>query len=339
MLSRLRIENFQKHERLDVKLESINVFIGPSDAGKSAILRALRWLMTNKPGGVSFVRHGSESCAVRLKVGSKTIIRERGKENVYRLGKDEFKAFGADVPDTVAAVFNVDSLINFQDQHDAVFWFSESAAEVGRRLNAIVNLEVVDRVLSDGTNRLKKAKQENEVLRSQLKEAENTVDKLSCVPRLVKHWNRIEQLQNRMTELTEGVDYLTDLCSSLTDVDNKVKQGRAVSKSWEVVKTSKGVVEGLSDQIAKLKKLGQTIKETQAKAGLAVPDITPLEERRSVVRLKQQELARLKALVADTKSEESRIDQLTQNLAKAEKQLAVTAKDKRCPTCGQTLKS
>ena len=295
--------------------------------------------MTNKPGGVSFVRHGTDACAVRLKVGSKTIIRERGKENVYRLGKDEFKAFGADVPDTVADVLNVDSLINFQDQHDAVFWFSESAAEVGRRLNMIVNLEVVDRVLSDGTSRLKKAKQENEVLRSQLKEAENTVDRLSCVPRLVKHWNRIEQLQNRKMELTEGVDYLTDLCGKLADVDNKVKKGRAVSKSWDVVKLSCGVVDGLSAQIAKLKKLGQTIKETQAKAGLAVPDITPLEERRSVVRLKQQELARLKALVADTKSEESRIDQLALDLAKAEKQLVVTAKDKRCPTCGQTLKS
>lgn len=294
--------------------------------------------MTNRPGGASFIRHGTEACSVRLKVGTKTIIRERGKENVYRLGKDEFKAFGSDVPDTVAAVLNVDSSINFQDQHDAVFWFSESAAEVGRRLNAIVNLEVVDRVLSDGTNRLKKAKQENEVLRSQLKEAEDTVDTLACVPRLVKHWKRIEQLQNKTIELTEGVEYLTDLCDKLADVDNKVKKGRAVSKSWDTVKMSRGVVDGLSDQIANLKKLGQTIKETQTKAGLAIPDMTPLETRRSALQLKQQELAWLKKLVADSKSEIASIDQLTRDLVKAEKQLAVTAKDKRCPTCGQILK-
>lgn len=56
---RLLIENFQSHEQTEVFFtEGLNVFVGPSDSGKSAILRALRWVLYNEPKGTDFIRAG-----------------------------------------------------------------------------------------------------------------------------------------------------------------------------------------------------------------------------------------------------------------------------------------
>lgn len=49
-ITRLRIENFRSIRRLDVPLEETTVFIGPNNAGKTAILEALRIALTSRWG-------------------------------------------------------------------------------------------------------------------------------------------------------------------------------------------------------------------------------------------------------------------------------------------------
>lgn len=49
-ITRLRIENFRSIRRLDVPLEETTVFIGPNNAGKTALLEALRIALTSRWG-------------------------------------------------------------------------------------------------------------------------------------------------------------------------------------------------------------------------------------------------------------------------------------------------
>ena len=60
-ITRLRIKDFQNHRDTDIRLEEgINLITGSSDAGKSAILRALNAVLHNKwPRGNSYVRRGA----------------------------------------------------------------------------------------------------------------------------------------------------------------------------------------------------------------------------------------------------------------------------------------
>lgn len=60
-ITRLRIKDFQNHRDTDIRLEKgINLITGSSDAGKSAILRALNAVLHNKwPSGGSHVRKGA----------------------------------------------------------------------------------------------------------------------------------------------------------------------------------------------------------------------------------------------------------------------------------------
>ena len=74
MLEKLRIINFQKHEDLTVSFDDrITTIVGPSDVGKSAVLRALRWVLTNQPDGSGFIREGEKNASVVLRVDGRTI--------------------------------------------------------------------------------------------------------------------------------------------------------------------------------------------------------------------------------------------------------------------------
>ncbi len=56
-IKELHIREFQSHEATALQFHpGLNVLVGPSDSGKSAIVRALRWCLHNEPRGEAFIR-------------------------------------------------------------------------------------------------------------------------------------------------------------------------------------------------------------------------------------------------------------------------------------------
>ena len=148
MLRKLSLRNFQAHRRLDIGLDpGITTIVGPTDAGKSAVIRALLWLLTNQPAGNEFIRNGSKGTQVTLDVDGHKVSRIRGKANLYKLDGKAYRSFGHDVPPEIAGLLKTGEL-NTQSQHDAPFWFSDSPGEVSRKLNSVVDLSTIDKVLS-----------------------------------------------------------------------------------------------------------------------------------------------------------------------------------------------
>lgn len=50
-IKKLVVDNFQSHEHTEVEFgPGLNVIVGPSDHGKSALVRALRWLFIMNRG-------------------------------------------------------------------------------------------------------------------------------------------------------------------------------------------------------------------------------------------------------------------------------------------------
>ena len=168
-IDRLQIQNFQRHEQLRLKLdESIVAITGQSDVGKSSVLRALRWLATNRPRGDGFVRDGGERTSVKIRVDGKTVERVRGKgENTYTVDGKVLEAFGTDVPEEIANLLNLGPE-NFQGQHDPPFWFCLTAGEVAKQLNKIVDLELIDQATARIATKLRKCKARVEVVESRL---------------------------------------------------------------------------------------------------------------------------------------------------------------------------
>lgn len=45
---KLRIQNFQAHKDTTIEFDRITTIVGPSDTGKSAVLRAFKWVEKNE---------------------------------------------------------------------------------------------------------------------------------------------------------------------------------------------------------------------------------------------------------------------------------------------------
>ena len=170
-LERLELKNFQAHESITVEFDPlITTVIGPTDAGKSSVLRALRWVALNQPNGIGFIRDDAAAAEATLYVDGRRIVRKRGRvtENSYTLDDAPFYAFGQSVvPDPIAQVLAV-SPVNFAGQHDPHFLIAASAPEVARSLNAVVDLGVIDQTYESIGRTVRKAKDDAEAAHARL---------------------------------------------------------------------------------------------------------------------------------------------------------------------------
>lgn len=160
-IKRVLIENFQSHARTEVDFsDGLNVIVGPSDHGKSAIIRALRWALFNEPRGADFIRTGENECRVTIELGSGTVItRQRSSsKNRYILntpeGKEEvFEGFGSTVPKEIIDAHGMSQVhldsdmvepLNFGYQLDGPFLLSGSGATKAKAIGRLSGVHIID---------------------------------------------------------------------------------------------------------------------------------------------------------------------------------------------------
>tara|TARA_R110000851_G_scaffold46656_2_gene113507 strand:- start:1760 stop:2662 length:903 start_codon:yes stop_codon:yes gene_type:complete len=271
MIKKLRIKNFQNHEKLAIKFsDKVTTIIGKSDAGKSSVLRALRWALSNKPNGSSFIRTGEKSVAVRIETDGHTITRRKGKSNTYEIDGEELHSFGSDVPQKIQDVLKMRE-INFQGQHDAPFWLSDSAGQVSRNLNQIVDLGIIDSSLSNASKKLRQAKTETEIIRNRIDQADEEKQNLKWTKQAEKDFAEMKCSVNKIESLNSKIDELEII---LNEVDlyqdglNRAKEIKSAAQKMmdeaEDITELRGRVKDLKISIAELDSILKSIKETKS---------------------------------------------------------------------------
>jgi exonuclease SbcC len=260
VISKLVIRGFQRHRKLTLDLSpGITTIVGPSDSGKSSILRALRWLLLNETPRGRVVHWDLSKVSVELWVDGRRIRRVRGKKNSYYLDGRKYSAFGRAVPKEIAELLNVSSL-NFQDQHERAFWFTLSAGEVSKQLNSIVDLQVVDSTLSNLSSMLRKNRTTQEVVRERVEEAEQTQKRLARAEEAHQALLKLEKDHERLQQLESQVEELEKLQAQLEELSQAGKElGRVESLAQRVAE--------LDDRRDSLSKLGARVKRLESLVG------------------------------------------------------------------------
>jgi energy-coupling factor transporter ATP-binding protein EcfA2 len=154
----IALSNFQSHDSTLLEFDpKVNVIVGDSDSGKTSILRALSWVLTNRPTGEAFRRYGSSITKVAIVLDDGTITRSRSdRENLYYGAHSEkLAAIGTSVPESVSKLLKMDPELNIQRQLDAPFLLSCSPGEVAQRLNASVGLDEIDIGLANAARQVR----------------------------------------------------------------------------------------------------------------------------------------------------------------------------------------
>ena len=147
MIQSITLKNFQSHKDTALELHSgVNVFVGESAAGKSAIIRALRLLCYNEPNGDSYRSWWGGDTEVTIEDDASNVI-TRGRtssKNFYKLNDDIMTGFGTDVPEQIKTLLAMQSL-NLQKQKDGAFLLSSNTGDVAKFFNKIAGLDIIDK--------------------------------------------------------------------------------------------------------------------------------------------------------------------------------------------------
>jgi len=221
MLSKFKdvlVRNFQKHTRLRISFDDqITAIVGPTNTGKSSVIRAIAWLVFNRPTGTSFIRHGEDSCDVRLRTDDLSIRRVRDKKtNAYVQDGEKLKAIGSSIPESVQRSLRLSDL-NFQFQHDAPFWFSLPATEVSKRLNEIVDLSTIDRSLNYCSNLVRRSRQAVEIHKEEIDRQTVKIKELNWTIEADAELAEIEKLEKRQSKVLNNFMDLDRLAAKLRD--------------------------------------------------------------------------------------------------------------------------
>jgi DNA repair protein SbcC/Rad50 len=156
VIDSIQLVNFQSHRNSVLKFSpGVNVIVGDPQNGKTAILRGLNLLRTNRPLGFRYHSHFAEGPATMVKVkvqeGASIAITKQGESigAAYSVLRDDskeqsFPKVGTGVPDLVTEILNLQDL-NVQAQLDSHFLVGDSPADVAREINRITKIDLVDR--------------------------------------------------------------------------------------------------------------------------------------------------------------------------------------------------
>ncbi len=339
MIDQLKIRNFQRHDRLSLELDPrITAITGPSDAGKSSVLRAFRWLALNRPRGEGFVREGTPGAAVRLKVdGRRLERRKKGTDNSYTIDGKVLRSFGADVPEQVQDVLKLGE-VNFSGQHDPPFWFSLTPGEVGRQLNEIVDLGEIDRVTAELASRSRRAKAEVEVVESRLEESEGELEGLAYVPELEEELKGLEAEREEAARRTALHAHLSERLAKAMEHRDRAESLRvAASGGLRAVSLGSAAVEakGEADELESLLSEAVRLKDVASSEAPGLCGIDALLDRAKLRRREEEELSEMLDELIDQKG---RTEKLYNGLVDARERLDEETGG-ICPVCGKELEN
>lgn len=288
MIQSLKLQNFQTHRDLQLSFDQITTITGPSDAGKSSIIRALIWAMTNDVAG-DFTTWGETTAKAELVVDGKTVVRKKGKGvNYYSIdAKDPYDAVGRDVPRDVTDILNVGP-VNFQSQLDAHFWLSETPGEVAKQLNRVVELSAIDDATSTIASEIRTTTAKKKLLEERLEAAKAKRTALRWVEEASAEYaavtearTRADALRDRAAKLARSIDAVTTAARDRDVAGNAVVDGREVLRAWERADELRRLAVTVRDQLAKVETAERVLTDTRAeladkKAILSQEKICPL---------------------------------------------------------------
>jgi exonuclease SbcC len=272
VIDKLSLKNFRSHPDTVLELHpGVNVIVGLPNKGKTNILRAIKWLVDNRPLGARVRARGvSKATCVGMEMGDVEISLVLGKKGkryeIKKKGEDakKYKAVGSSVPDIVTKALNL-SEVNVQRQLDGPYLITESGSEVSKQLNRITRLEKVDVWIKKLNSRILSKGKTVSLLEGQVREKKERVVKLKGVKQLKRELDALLKLERRKELLDVRASRLSNLIAEIEQADRAEKLYKRLPDLLERCESaiaSRNVIRVLDGQIEELKSFARLIKDS-----------------------------------------------------------------------------
>lgn len=257
------LEDFQSHAKTKLELAppgELTVIVGPTDSGKTAIVRALRLLFYNVPQGADYVRVGRSTATVAVEMSDGTkVARERSKSvNRYRIARPGesarvFEGFGNAVPLEIQEVTGVrtisigetlDLALNLSEQLDGPFLGkSISGPARAKILGALAGTEEVDEAQRALSTDLFRASQEEKRLLTDVEALDARIREYDYLPALAERIASLETLLQAVRNAQQCLGTLEAAQQRLTAIQTQRAQALSTLARWGGLREAVSYVE------------------------------------------------------------------------------------------------
>ena len=274
MISEIYIKGFQSHKETTLQLvDGVNALTGDTDSGKSAVIKALLWLFTNRPvlAWEDYKSYWADETevAVRLDDANAYVGRVKNKDDsFYYIEKDdqkpqEFRAFGKGGPPQEVLDLLCLSDVNYQSQMSLPFMLSQTSGAVGRFLNDAADLEIIDRATSNIKSTLSKEKGELETAKTDQERLTENKKKYAWLPEAEEKLVGLEKQDKQLEVLDRKIDQIEELMKALTSLQIEIEPLYLVLDSKEEIGRLGGEREEIEKDWAKLNGLENLYSEIE----------------------------------------------------------------------------
>jgi exonuclease SbcC len=239
-INKVLIENFQSHENTELTFDNgLNVIVGPSDNGKSAVIRAIKWVLYNEPRGNDFIRQNANFARVTIWLNTGYIItRERTpSKNRYILEDSDgntniYEGFGNEVPQEIVNAHgiikvmldtDINSSLNIGGQLEGPFLLSESGSVRAKAIGRLTGLHIIDKSIRDCAIDLRRENQTRDRISGELNEVNEKLQEYQYLDILEEKLGVSADYIKRIEEHIDRCSNLTSIKSNLLNISNKYK--------------------------------------------------------------------------------------------------------------------
>lgn len=211
------INNFQSHKNTKIEfINGLNVIVGPSDQGKTAIIRAIRWVLYNEPLGDFFIRHGESEASVTLtfNTGEKVKRVRSSSKNIYiyineKQEEEIYEGFGNNPPIDIVEKLNIRKIhldskesntINIGEQLEGPFLLSQKNSTRANAIGRLVGVHVVDKAIQNTMKDNRGLNIKNKSLKDDMKALEVKLNQYDYLKSLEKQIVKLETIKDAISD-------------------------------------------------------------------------------------------------------------------------------------------
>lgn len=253
-----------RHSKLHFVSPGVNVIVGPTDAGKSAIFRSIAWVVKNRPLGDSFISDfaNKHNASVELYFDGKSIHRIKGKtKNEYYLNATKLVAFKQSPPEDIVEALNIDQKLSIQSQIDPFFLLQDSPGERARYLNQIAGLDKISTCISKARSSIDQTKHAISSGEKHKQDLEEQLQGYQWLPKVEGHLAEAEALEGQIEDLSSVRIEIKRIVHAIKTKQAKLEELKKRTKAKKQVEECLGLYEKIEHCKAERGRMQERINE------------------------------------------------------------------------------
>nr|WP_281682481.1 AAA family ATPase [Finegoldia magna] len=275
------LTNFQSYEQGHFELsEKVNLITGASDSGKTALIRALSWVLFNDYTTDLLIRNGYNNVEVKIVFNNGNFILRgrKGNTNYYYIKNNpnneeikKYENFGREIPSEIQDdfLFKKVNLLNekynilIASQLENSFLLSETDSTKANAIGKLVNIDILDNASRNISREIKSTKGELNFKKSFIKEKEESLNKYDYLNEEKIKIDNLRVLYNNLTKNSEKLNILKTLSTKLSELNVRIKNGYKYLDNYKGLDICSETLQNTEDNMSSFTKLYQLYEYSQ----------------------------------------------------------------------------